>query len=92
MEVEVECVKNKSRGIAVLKLYGPSTKRQNVVMVTAGYCWGNKKMDISQKENKKRKQGLKDLRKVINKNCKKNEDISKQKNETKPIQNIKDIP
>ena len=34
LDVEVECVKNKSRGIAVLKLYGPSTKKQNVVLVT----------------------------------------------------------
>ena len=34
LDVKVECAKNNSIGIAVLKLYGPSTKKQNVVMVT----------------------------------------------------------
>ena len=34
LAIEIECSKNNSRGIAVLKLYGPSTKKQNVVMVT----------------------------------------------------------
>ena len=34
-DIEIECVKNSNRGIAVLKLYGPSSKKkQNVVMVT----------------------------------------------------------
>ena len=34
LAIEIECEVNNSRGIAVLKLYGPSTKKQNVVMVT----------------------------------------------------------
>ena len=34
LAIDVECTQNSSRGIAVLKLYGPSTKKQNVVMVT----------------------------------------------------------
>ena len=34
LDVEIECVENTSRGIAVLKLYGPSTKKKNVVTVT----------------------------------------------------------
>ena len=34
LAIEIECVHNKNRGIAVLKLYGPSTKNQNVVLVT----------------------------------------------------------
>ena len=34
LDVEIEMASNNSRGIAVLKLYGPSTKKQNVVMVT----------------------------------------------------------
>ena len=50
------------------------------------------KRDNSIKENKKRKQSIKDLRKVVNKKCKKSEDISKRNNETKPIPNITDIP
>ena len=50
------------------------------------------KRDNSIKENKKRKQSIKDLRKVVNKKCKKNEDMSKRNNETNPIPNIKDIP
>ena len=52
----------------------------------------NKKMDIFEKKNKKRKQDLKDLRKVLNKKSKKNKDMSKRNNELKPIPNIKDIP
>ena len=51
-----------------------------------------KKIDTSKKENKKRKQGLKDLRKAVNKKCKKNEEMLKLNNKTKPIPNIKDIP
>ena len=35
------------------------------------------KRDTSIQENKKRKQGIKDLRKAVNKKCKKSEDISK---------------
>ena len=34
LDVVIECVENKNRGNAVLKLYGPSTKKKNVVTVT----------------------------------------------------------
>ena len=34
LAIDIECTENKSRGIAVLKLYGPSTKKQNVIMAT----------------------------------------------------------
>ena len=34
IDIEIELKENNTRGIAVLKLYGPSIKKQNVVMVT----------------------------------------------------------
>ena len=34
LSIEIQCFQSNSRGNAVLKLYGPSTKKQNVVMVT----------------------------------------------------------
>ena len=34
LAIDIECTQNNDRGIAVLKLYGPSTKKNNVVMVT----------------------------------------------------------
>ena len=34
LAIEIACTQNNNRGIAVLKLYGPSTKKQNVVMAT----------------------------------------------------------
>ena len=34
LDVVIECTENKKRGNAVLKLYGPSTKKKNVVTVT----------------------------------------------------------
>ena len=34
LDVEVELMENKNRGIAVLKIYGPNTKKKNVLTVT----------------------------------------------------------
>ena len=34
MDVEIELVEKSSRGIAVLKLFGPNKEKENVVMVT----------------------------------------------------------
>ena len=34
LSIEIQCSQSKNRGNAVLKLYGPSTRKQNVVMVT----------------------------------------------------------
>ena len=34
LEIEVEMVENGDKGIAVVKLYGPNTKKDNVVMIT----------------------------------------------------------
>ena len=39
LEIEVEIVDGKDRGIAVLKLFGPKKKKENVVTVTR--CKGN---------------------------------------------------
>ena len=34
LAIDIQCTENKNRGKAVLKLYGPSTKKQNVIMAT----------------------------------------------------------
>ena len=34
LAIDIECSQNNNRGLAVLKLYGPSTKKQNVIMAT----------------------------------------------------------
>ena len=39
LEIEVEIIENKSKGVAVLKLYGPNKKKENVVTVSR--CKGN---------------------------------------------------
>ena len=33
-EIDVELMKNGNRGVAIVKLYGPNAKKENVVMVT----------------------------------------------------------
>ena len=36
MEIEIEIVENKNKGIAILKLYGPNKKKESVVTVSRG--------------------------------------------------------
>jgi hypothetical protein len=41
LEIEVEIIENKNKGVAVLKLYGPNKKKENVLTVSR--CKGNDK-------------------------------------------------
>ena len=50
LAIDIACTKNKNRGIAVMKIYGPSTKKQNVVMATKSKGSDTKYMVMLAKE------------------------------------------
>ena len=37
LDIEIEVIANKNRGISVMKLYGPNSKKQNVITINKSY-------------------------------------------------------